>query len=125
MVLVFHVDGDAHPRMDAALIMMFALRQAINQKLAPLQDARSGNGEVFETAGAFVDRWLAAIEVANAPAASALEPFRMSRLENSGFFICLLPFEFRLACFSFCASRSSSFVFLFQPLNSRQPSGGM
>src|SRR6202163_1037910 len=29
----------------------------------------------------------ASIEAANAPAASAVEPFRMSRLENSGFFI--------------------------------------
>src|SRR4030088_2230980 len=31
-------------------------------------------------------------EVANAPAASTVEPFRMSRLENSGFFIVFLPF---------------------------------
>src|ERR1700722_4747363 len=39
---------------------------------------------------------VAAIEVANAPAASAVEPFRMSRLEKSGFFIGFLPFEIRL-----------------------------
>src|SRR5580704_3453164 len=42
-------------------------------------------------------------EVENAPAASAaVEPFRISRLENSGFFIVFLPFGFSfLFSFSF------------------------
>jgi hypothetical protein len=55
-------------------------------------------------------------EVANAPAASAVEPLRMSRLENSGFFIVV----FSLIEFPFLFS-----VLAAQPLSSRQPSGGM
>jgi hypothetical protein len=36
VILVFHVNRDAHPGMDAALKMMFPLREAVNQKLAAL-----------------------------------------------------------------------------------------
>jgi hypothetical protein len=36
VILVFHVNCDAHPGMDAALKMMFPFREAINQKLAAL-----------------------------------------------------------------------------------------
>ncbi len=36
VILVVHVNCDAHPGMDAALKMMFPFREAVNQKLAAL-----------------------------------------------------------------------------------------
>jgi hypothetical protein len=80
VVLVFHVNCHAHPGMYAALKTMFALRQAVNLQLAALQDARPGDGEVFEAAGAFGDRGLAAVKVADEAAPELLNPSEGVRL---------------------------------------------
>src|ERR1700757_4001104 len=50
---LFHLDGHAHPRMDAALKMMFALGEASDLELAALQDSGSGHSEVLKSARTF------------------------------------------------------------------------
>src|ERR1700730_11585762 len=58
----FDVDCDAHPRMNTALKMMFALRETRDLQLAALKDTSPGHRDVLKAAGTLGSRRLAAIE---------------------------------------------------------------
>ena len=66
---LLHVDGRAHPRMNTALKLMLALRQAIDLQLAALQNSRSGHGDIRKAIGAFGHHFFSPIQLCNKSAA--------------------------------------------------------
>src|SRR3984893_12651653 len=58
----FDVDCDAHPRMNTALKMMFALRETRDLQLAALKDTSPGHRDVLKAAGTLGNRRLSSIE---------------------------------------------------------------
>ena len=71
--VVLYVDGHAHPGMDAALKIVFALGEVADLKLAPLEDACPGYGEVLKAASTFGDGVLPVVEAGNKAAAKMLD----------------------------------------------------
>src|SRR6516165_8916642 len=59
---LFHINRDMHPRMNAALKVMFTLLQSGDFDLTTLEDSRSGYGDTRKTGRAFRHWRLSSIE---------------------------------------------------------------